>query len=330
MNSYMTNYGFYKLMVLVDMDGKVAAVNSTDNLDLIDLVNFVWKVKGLLLGGVLLGAIVGMAWGYLSIKKIAVSTSYEIVLEEDGSQHFTTLDFANRLSIISDMMSYPRFSELFFDGLQKAIPKTSNAAESVSKENPESRTAELISMKSLQVADLGPTSIAAFKRDRGFLISLSLPMKVKPEDLEGPLVDALNQVIEDFNSDSEKKYSSKEEKLREAQLVLNSIRTRAYSLYYRLLKEAKFHQISIAEIGKNEKVNDSLNFDQVDSIIRLISQLEVLAPRVASDAKVDLATLQIEYSHTAQLISYLKASGLKVGLLMNFAKEVLKIKRVVN
>lgn len=31
MNSYMTNYGLYKLMVLVDMDGKVAAVNSTDN-----------------------------------------------------------------------------------------------------------------------------------------------------------------------------------------------------------------------------------------------------------------------------------------------------------
>lgn len=31
MNAYMTNYGLYKLMVLVDMDGKVAAVNSVDN-----------------------------------------------------------------------------------------------------------------------------------------------------------------------------------------------------------------------------------------------------------------------------------------------------------
>jgi len=31
MNSYMENYGFYKLMLLVDADGKVAAVNSTDN-----------------------------------------------------------------------------------------------------------------------------------------------------------------------------------------------------------------------------------------------------------------------------------------------------------
>ncbi len=31
MNAYMTNYGLYKLMIVVDMDGKVAAVNSVDN-----------------------------------------------------------------------------------------------------------------------------------------------------------------------------------------------------------------------------------------------------------------------------------------------------------
>ena len=35
-------------------------------------------------------------------------------------------------------------------------------------------------------------------------------------------------------------------------------------------------------------------------------------------------------SHMAQVISYLKATKLKVGLLLNFSKSVLKIKRVVN
>jgi GxxExxY protein len=34
--------------------------------------------------------------------------------------------------------------------------------------------------------------------------------------------------------------------------------------------------------------------------------------------------------HFAQLISYLKATGLKVGLLLNFAKPTLEIKRVVH
>lgn len=42
------------------------------------------------------------------------------------------------------------------------------------------------------------------------------------------------------------------------------------------------------------------------------------------------AVKEFDNSHTAQLISYLRASGLKVGLLLNFAKSVLKIKRVVN
>ena len=35
-------------------------------------------------------------------------------------------------------------------------------------------------------------------------------------------------------------------------------------------------------------------------------------------------------NHLAQLLSYLKASGLKVELLLNFAKAVLSIKRVMN
>lgn len=34
-------------------------------------------------------------------------------------------------------------------------------------------------------------------------------------------------------------------------------------------------------------------------------------------------------SHMAQVLSYLKATGLKIGLLLNFAKATLDIKRVV-
>jgi len=34
--------------------------------------------------------------------------------------------------------------------------------------------------------------------------------------------------------------------------------------------------------------------------------------------------------HFAQLLSYLKATGIKIGLLLNFAKPKLEIRRVVN
>jgi GxxExxY protein len=42
------------------------------------------------------------------------------------------------------------------------------------------------------------------------------------------------------------------------------------------------------------------------------------------------AVKDFEESHIAQVLSYLKASGCKVGLLLNFAKATLKIKRIVN
>ncbi len=42
------------------------------------------------------------------------------------------------------------------------------------------------------------------------------------------------------------------------------------------------------------------------------------------------AVKEFEDIHFAQLRSYLKATGLKVGLLLNFAKPILGIKRVVN
>jgi len=41
------------------------------------------------------------------------------------------------------------------------------------------------------------------------------------------------------------------------------------------------------------------------------------------------AIKEFEDSHTAQVLSYLKATGLNVGLLFNFAKSKVKIKRVV-
>jgi len=42
------------------------------------------------------------------------------------------------------------------------------------------------------------------------------------------------------------------------------------------------------------------------------------------------AVKEFDDSHLAQVISYLKAAKLKAGVLLNFSKAVLKIKRVVN
>ena len=55
--------------------------------------------------------------------------------------------------------------------------------------------------------------------------------------------------------------------------------------------------------------------------------LEVVEGQVIVELKT---AKEFDDSHLTQLISYLKARKLKVGLLLNFAKSVLKIKRVKN
>jgi GxxExxY protein len=50
---------------------------------------------------------------------------------------------------------------------------------------------------------------------------------------------------------------------------------------------------------------------------------------VEKEIVVELKTVT-EFNGIAQLLSYLKATGLKIGLLLNFAKATLEIKRVVN
>ena len=52
---------------------------------------------------------------------------------------------------------------------------------------------------------------------------------------------------------------------------------------------------------------------------------------VENEIVVELkAVKELADIHFAQIESYLRATGLKIGLLINFAKSVLEVKRVVN
>ena len=53
----------------------------------------------------------------------------------------------------------------------------------------------------------------------------------------------------------------------------------------------------------------------------------VVENRVVVELK---AVKELNEIHFAQILSYLKATGIKVGLLLNFAKPKLEIRRIVN
>lgn len=78
-----------------------------------------------------------------------------------------------------------------------------------------------------------------------------------------------------------------------------------------------------------------LKFNQQKSIKVKYKDLELGNQRIDFLIEEDLilelkaATTMIP-AHQAQLLSYLKTANLKLGLLLNFAKPTLEIKRVVN
>ncbi len=89
------------------------------------------------------------------------------------------------------------------------------------------------------------------------------------------------------------------------------------------------------EALKLELLEHKLNFEtqkeiQVEYLGAVIGthRLDLV---IESQVIVELkAVKELTDVHYAQLRSYLKATGLKVGLLLNFAKPTLEIKRVVN
>lgn len=93
------------------------------------------------------------------------------------------------------------------------------------------------------------------------------------------------------------------------------------SIYEQALKvefaEHNFHFDSQKEI-KIKYLGVEVGLHRLDLIVENQIILKIKAVKELLDV------------HFAQLRSYLKATGLKVGLLLNFAKPTLEIKRVVN
>jgi len=93
------------------------------------------------------------------------------------------------------------------------------------------------------------------------------------------------------------------------------------SIYEQALKvefaEHNFHFDSQKEI-KIKYLGVEVGLHRLDLIVENQIILEIKAVKELLDI------------HFSQLKSYLKATGLKVGLLLNFAKPILEIKRVVN
>ncbi len=81
--------------------------------------------------------------------------------------------------------------------------------------------------------------------------------------------------------------------------------------------------------------NDKINFEKQKQINIFFKEslvgTHVIDLLINNEMVIELkAVKELTDFHIAQVISYLKATGLKVALILNFSKSVLEIKRIVN
>ncbi len=92
-----------------------------------------------------------------------------------------------------------------------------------------------------------------------------------------------------------------------------------------IYKEA--FKLELAEHGLKYECQKEIKIEYLDVQIGTHRLDLVVENQVVVELK---AVKELTEIHFAQLLSYLKASGMKIGLLLNFAKPRLEIRRVVN
>ena len=90
------------------------------------------------------------------------------------------------------------------------------------------------------------------------------------------------------------------------------------------LNKALIHELSIRGLTAGEEIPFKVTYKEVE-LGRYLCDLLVEGTIV-----VELKAIsQLNSSHIGQLLNYLKASGLRVGLLLNFGRPKLEYRRVL-
>lgn len=92
----------------------------------------------------------------------------------------------------------------------------------------------------------------------------------------------------------------------------------------RFYHKALIHELACNKIGYDTEKSILIQYEGLDLGIQRIDL--IVGDKIILEIKVVSSISEV---NIAQLVSYLKASGKKVGLILNFAKNKIDIKRVI-
>ena len=278
--------------------------HSNDEIDLVDIIVFIWRLRYIISVCIFLGIFGG--WLSVRFSNMHVGSAsphqvgyygYQIPLQENLEGNWAALDRPTRIGLMNKLLQRAETAKPFFDAIYQASPEMAT----MWKDPLEAYTGFIIAQ---QDEKLQQAVITEVSKGGDLALNLKLPAKFDTTTIYQAATDGLNLLIGDFNKQRLEKYARNIGVVASNEQKLLAIRAAASGDLFRLVKEYKGPQgdLELFLEKLDIKQEESVHFKQtVDNIVRMIGMLE-------ATKAIDAKRSEVERSRVLALIHDYKAT----------------------
>jgi hypothetical protein len=276
---------------------------ASDEIDIVDIMAFLWRIRYMLLIGIVAGASLGLLFGKLKSAPAGYYVSSVVLspaVEEDN-----VLPVASQIEQLNKIVTTPASGRTLFEGVAKELPEFSLIWLEDQKQGGTNQAFNAF-MKQ-QKADKGgvPRAIefSPHTDQKSIVLTLSLPKSYDGARLLEKIIAGVNALARHYKNDlkeNEKKIFEHTSALSIKKLTLQA---EISARYYRLIQSARERKIDISNLfagrpfyGAAEKADSfDLLLDQTVMLTGILTAAQAITPQQADKMRLDLLTLRGEY-----------------------------------
>lgn len=299
---------------------------SEDEIDLIDLIGFLWKIRRFIAVGIFLGIVTASSLAFLGHKKAAdpanLGMTFSIPLSEDAasSKQEPSLSSEERINKINEMLTLPTTAKVFVSTLVDAhvmtppsTPQQAALSWFISQQKIETDKQKLAKVS------VGPAGEIQFIG--------TWPQSADIKIVANAVVDGLNRMIDAFNNQAGHALEAKRQVSRDKIAQIIKIRTQINAMLFRLTDLlGPINPVNEALISAQPANPAALGSEtEWSKVIRVLGLLEAKGKITPAQFDVEnqkLAQLQEEYLALLPITptdTTVKKDTAPTGLLFKFA-----------
>jgi hypothetical protein len=299
---------------------------SEDEIDLIDLIGFLWKIRRFIAGGIFLGIVTASSLVFLGQKKAAdpanLGMTFSIPLSEDAasSKQEPSLSSEERINKINEMLTLPATAKVFVSTLVDAhvltppsTPQQAALSWFISQQKIETEKQKLAKVS------VGPAGELQFVG--------TWPQSADIKIVATAVVDGLNRMIDAFNNQAGHALEAKRQVSRDKIAQIIKIRTQINAMLFRLTDmlgpvNAVHETLISAQPANSAVLGSETEWSKVIRVLGLLESKGKITQAQFDAENQKLAHLQEEYIALLPITptdTTVKKDTAPTGLLFKFA-----------